>query len=810
MTINPISGYYFRIPECVATTSPSLLSVIATSVVVDDFSNFPSSITLLRLTSSLFGFSSTDHDTIYFNTDGSIIWNQIWTRFPSLQTLDLSSGNLIGTIPSGIPTVLNVLQLFHNRLTGTIPTDIFSKYYNHAATFTNVSLGFNSNLISGIIPVDLFNHLGSATWSSTSKLSFSARTNSLSGSLPSNLLSPLASANLTLFILDLGVNSLNGTIPNNFFPSHMTGSSSPTTLLIFDITSNIITGTIPSMFFANTSPISAISFLAANNKLSGSLPASFLPNNYAAAASALVVNLYNNSLTGSIPPTFLTATLAQNVTFNSLQINLALNSLSGSIPSQFFYKTLTTRRGDENNQFGGDSTNTARETSAGNGIVSLKSKASLALYFQSNRLAGSIPSDIFLPYVGTPSTYAPTTTFVAFNNSLTGPLPNDLLSSLVYSPTLNLDFHLNSITGPLPALCAAFNTLYLDLSSNSVDGTIPSAWQDCTPASLDFTSNTNLSGTIPSNLFRAPTMLRFVASKTSLYGNLPPVSGPNTTLSLQLEKTFLQFCSAPSNESGSYLPSTCVLDGTEACNCASSYPNCRAVCAGSPVGPVAPGTPPAFIPPPSEPVAAPVPESPPQAPSTPSCSNSTRPTIEFVCVDGTWTAPASNGSVLVVPPGAGTVVIVGNVNSSSVEIHGLGTTVEIGGSVVLVTSVQVQFSSSQAETLGNGKVLQILMTLSNSSTANLSSIDVSANVASGSCKKVKVEKVVLDDGATLGAYFTLDKSGCRTWWIILVSVICGLILLAVIVIAALAIFWKPFREKIRPYSKHRRDKPEIE
>jgi hypothetical protein len=80
-------------------------------------------------------------------------------------------------------------------------------------------------------------------------------------------------------------------------------------------------------------------------------------------------------------------------------------------------------------------------------------------------------------------------------------------------------------------------------------------------------------------------------------------------------------------------------------------------------------------------------------------------------------------------------------------------------------------------------------------------------VATGakSCRKLKSAAVEQQDGEsgsfTLAATFKVDSSKCNTWWIILVSVLGGVVLLVIIVVL-LAIF-TPLKAVFRPFTKRK-------
>ena len=188
----------------------------------------------------------------------------------------------------------------------------------------------------------------------------------------------------------------------------------------------------------------------------------------------------------------------------------------------------------------------------------------------------------------------------------------------------------------------------------------------------------------------------------------------------------------------------------------------------------------------------------------------TRPSADFVCINGLWTATSTVSTpTLNIPFGAGTVVIMGNLTSPNVVFHGIGSTIVVNGSVGTTTTITLEFDSDQTSNLRGQKVLQILVNTSgSSSSSDLSLLNVNTKVTSG-CRKVKAEKATFDGGKTLGAYMTVDRSGCNTWWIILVSVVVVVIVLAAAAVVLLAVFYKPFREKIRPYSAARANRASV-
>jgi Leucine-rich repeat (LRR) protein len=223
-------------------------------------------------------------DLSYNHLNGSIPPD--FLSHPGLQSVDLTSNMLEGTIPNSLSRSLFRLRLGGNKLGGNIPNSICDG-------MSLAYLELDNNQLMGNIPSEL------ATCKKLSLLNLAS--NQLQGPLPDGI-----SSLEELVVLKLQNNSLNGHIPNTF-------SASLSTL---NLSQNSFTGQIPSRVFE----LQKLSTLDLHgNQISGGIPISI-----SSSKSLIELNLGYNALTGTIP------TMATTL---STSLNLSHNNLSGSIPS---------------------------------------------------------------------------------------------------------------------------------------------------------------------------------------------------------------------------------------------------------------------------------------------------------------------------------------------------------------------------------------------------------------------------------------------------------------------------------------------
>ena len=413
-------------------------------------------------------------------------------------------------------------------------------------------------------------------------------------------------------------------------------------------------------------------------------------------------------------------------------------------------------------------------------------------FLSDNDLIGTIPSTLFPSGLMTTTAYSSSLFDLKLERTgLDGSIPDNLLSN-ISARTVNIDLSANRFSGTIPSLGMRrlpypYNSMALSLYNNLLHGNINSSiigGESLFALMLDLSGNPRLNGSIANDFFLANYTSIF-ASSNFLKGLAPPKLS-NTT-QFDLSNTLIDFCSVPLAvpPNGGWNSESCVLDDTTAaCDCPQHYTGCSLVCSPVP-----------------SPVAVPAPFALP----TELCMPSTRPNPDFICIGGVWTAPNASSPILNIPSGAGPIVVIlGNVSSTSLIFNNIGTTLSIGGCATNLTTVTIQLTEEQVKKLGSTRTLQTLVELSNASSCvgSLAGVAVEAKVTHG-CRRVKTERQVSSDGKTLSSFFSVDSSGCNRWWIILVSVICGVIVIAIVAVVLLAILSPKFRELVRPFSRRR-------
>ena len=745
--------YYYSVPACfkskgLAVTVVSLGGYLA----LGDFSVLPSSLQSLTVARIHFGPDlSTSSPDDGFDDEGNIAWAEIWSLFPSITSVTFEGGNFRGPLPLWLPVSLATFSMSPSGLTGTIPASIFRNVTSNSVFTFSVS----GSALTGSIPEGLF-----VTWNGQAKTSIDVDFSycGLEGPIPLNFLNYFAHMGATSFSLALNNNNLNGTIPGALlYPQMMAGNSN----FYLSLASNRLTGPIPSSMISFFE-IYSLTLNVSDNLLTGPLPdrlfssSTWTKRTTGSTSESISLIFRNNNISGTIPPTFLTGGLTASAYSGIFILRLGNNMLNGTIPYNLFYTI-----------------------NGNNSAVAFTSTTQFVVAFAANQLSGTIPSTL-LDYsflLNTP----PTSVLLSLdlNEGINGTIPNDLFASVSDNRATTIIFFTasnTSLSGSLPAgFCRTVSQLTIRVANTLVNGSIPEEWtKGCRFDAIFLYGCQNLITTLPANLFTNSSISSFSAANTPVYGALPPIS--STLKSFDLNATNIEFCSTASISAFNNVSpwdGTCSLSYSPACNCLESYSKCSPLCASVPSVPALP------------------------APS--GCNLNAKPGPEFTCVGGVWTAPTTNATTLTIPSGAGTVVITGNLPSESVVIQGLGNSIQVEGCAGNLTTITIEVDPSQLST--STKTLQTLLTTGNAScSTDLNSVNLVTTAKSG-CKKVKTQKVVSESGSTLSALFTLDRSGCNTWWIILVSVICGVILIAIIVVVLLAVFYKPFRAKIRPFSQ---------
>lgn len=766
---------YWPLPACVANATTTKEFYLYNSLITD-FRSLPPNVTLLTCSNCSYApvLSSTAVDG--FDENGNIDWNEVWSILPSLTVFSITNSlDVRGSLPGSLPLGLTEFTLRSNAgITGTISAALFSAYTPLSGAYSPaISVTFSGCPLTGSIPPNLLQPLNNMQ---LQRFMLDLRATGLSGSFPSNLFGSLSSTtSFMYFYTYFGDNPLLvGSLSTFSLPKFRS-----TAALVFDISNTSMQGTIPSTLLSGLTDMRSINFRVSNTQISGSIPPLLFNNTWSAGLSTainFVLDLSNNDLTGTIPANVFTSSMARNTSFGEISILLGGNKLDGSIPPSLLYipadgnvekkSVWNEKRSDQLLQREASASASLTSTLAASLIkptISLKLTVNLSW----NLLEGTIPGNLLDNVLGAPSTNALALSIYLQNNRFAGIIPEAFVAAIPQN--LNYRFVLNvsnnEISGLPPATCWSSMPMSYYFSNNFLEGLINPAWKDCPFTVLDVSRNNKLSGTLHPQFFNS-SLLSLVASRTNLTGGVPVFVASKVT-KIDLSDTDIDFCGTPWDASRwtAGKADTCLLYDTSACTCPTSYTRCSTSC--NPVSPT------------------------PIAP----CANAPKLGPEFICVNGVWVAPSTNVTVLILPSTSGTVIVNGNVSSSSIVFNSLGSTLIIGGCPDNLTSVEIELTPVEVEKLGGSKTFQNLITFSNSSCSiDLNDVALSTKV-NGGCKTVKADKLVSDDGKTLGAYFVLDSSRCNTWWIILVSVIAGVIVLGLVAVVIVGIILKNRKAK---------------
>ena len=556
----------------------------------------------------------------------------------------------------------------------------------------------------------------------------------------------------------------------------------PSTLIFFTLSYNSFSGSIPETLFENyasvTTPTTFTTILA-DEGFSGTIPASLVTS--MPAGCRFSVSIGSKGITGTIPPNFLTLTHSSTITgiyvyfrfagtptatlpddlwglpsnmpaLTSLSVDCFSSSLAGSLPptwiSQYSFPALT------------------------------------SAYFslESNNITGSIHSGLFPGSAPMLTSY----TLTLDGNPLNTTFDSSLLTSLIIpytrsnAPQYVLSMIGCGLTGSLvlPTPPIISNLEYLSgLSINVASNALVSFTANTNTSrylrSLGLAFNRNLQGTLENLLPSSSpsTLFHLDARNTRLNGTMPYMASVGSGIyELQLDSTSIDFCSGGSNRlkwTSSNLYS-CSLLSTSAFSCASLYPTVCAVSAG--------------------------------------CSDSTKPSEEFVCENSVW---VSNGPITTpsfsIPLGAANVVINGDVESSDIAFNGLGTTLTINGCANNLSTIGLSVNPNQLKGVGK-KITQQLVSITNANCAinPLDSVVLESRVSGSSCRSMKSTKSV--SSGTLSGILSIDASRCNTWWIILASVIAGVVVIGVIIVILLVVLVPKVRYALIPHSRIRDSK----
>lgn len=314
-------------------------------------------------------------------------------------------------------------------------------------------------------------------------------------------------------------------------------------------------------------------------------------------------------------------------------------------------------------------------------------------------------------------------------------------------------------------------------SGMNITGTIPTSLQNVSALeALDFSNNT-LTGTVPLAPIQLTQMYYVDLSGNYLNGTLPNMSSiyPNAIANsyspyLNLSDNAFDLCSSTAFA----VPNFTTLDW---CSVGGDCTACSAtlVFAGCTIESCTPNVVP------SPPV------SPPTAPVAPLCDGYPAPSVgTWICTPTGW---ASNSSIvttepITVPPSV--VVVSGNLTSPQIIISGLNSSVVAEGCNT-IQSLQVNLTLHDINQLAGAASNRTLLAQNSSlNCAPISQIPLTVVAPSG-CQQVS-STVTSSDPSTLTALFTVDESKCggsgfSLWWIILASVLGGVLLIVVLLVA---------------------------
>jgi Leucine-rich repeat (LRR) protein len=353
---------------------------------------------------------------------------------PRLQVLSLNVNNFQGILPPSIcqATALEVLNVWENALTGTIPSCLGS-------LSQLIRLDLDKNQFHGSIPEKL------CQASALNDLSLFE--NELTGILPSCL------GSLSLLTgLGLSNNLFHGSIPEELCHA--------SALEILYLSKNTLTGTLPSCLGSLSH---LIDLELAFNQFHG--PA---PGELCQLSALQLLQLNGNLLTGSLP-----SCLAMS--FLSLgSMLLHNNDFSGTLPSEWKLPSLMSVMLSNNPKLSGSMPSSLFLQQSASSVAESSGSLNLVLRYvviEGTSIGGSLPAALCsAPWLKT---------LALSGNQLTGSLP-DCIVSLQDLQTFRASN--NYLTGTLPVAIDNMTSLtVLDLSSNQIEGRIPATLGDISP-----------------------------------------------------------------------------------------------------------------------------------------------------------------------------------------------------------------------------------------------------------------------------------------------------------------------------------------
>ncbi|CAI9299608.1 unnamed protein product [Lactuca saligna] len=397
-------------------------------------------------------------------------WFGVTCSRSTVTSIELPSASLAGPFPIGLCRLpsLSIVSLSDNSLNSTIPATI-------SACRNLTSLDLSANYFDGLLP---------STLSDIPNLVYlNLQDNSFSGEIPRSF--GLFRRLESLILIN---NYLNGSFPviltnvtslkelsvayNYFLPAPIPPQlGNLSNIEHLWLSSCSFVGTIPETF----SKLQKLSDLELSyNSLAGPFPAVIFQ-----LRKLYQLELYNNSLSGELP----------KKDWSNLpelrKIDLSVNSFTGTIPVELCKLPLE------------------------------------SLCLADNELQGLIPESL----ARSPNLYD----LRLFDNSLTGPLPNDLGSN---SSLKTLDVSFNKLFGELPSsLCEKGELFDLVLIGNSFSGELPVSLGECKSLGRVRLSSNKLSGEVPGVIWGLPHVYLLDLADNLFSGNLSSAISGGVNLS---------------------------------------------------------------------------------------------------------------------------------------------------------------------------------------------------------------------------------------------------------------------------------------
>lgn len=552
----------------------------------------------------------------------------------------------------------------------------------------------------------------------------------------------------------------------------------------------------------------------------------FIPFNSASgsAGNLLFLNLSSNIIGGSEPDFALWNNIESiDLSFNRLTwisfsfppslsaltyVNLANNSLSGNfLASNLNIRTLDLRNNDYSNlSFPTSSSELEEAYLDGNPWLTLPDAQSfievmptLHTFTISNVDADSNSAPL-------PTFWADHPTIFRFEASSfkdpQTPYPNK-----ISSPNLRiLDLHDTPLT---PSMISAFdldsgsrflNANFANTRANSTSFDSFSIWAYET---IDISNNqfTGCMGSITWSRGSKVALHTLRINNNNFDGPLPNLNELQNLATFDASSNRFDVCTLhPFSSADPTAPITCNLAAqryTSTCQCADMYPAATTCYATS--------CSPTEIPPEGVDTCASPSTATPTTTLTPTqvqnpCPGSA-PSSSFFCnhTTGIWQNNVTITTPTLIIPPATSVVIIGDLNISTITFSS-GSTVSVSGCVFIVGNVSLTLTEEDIKTLSQSK----LFTLLNANTGNqtcLNSTDLSTLVVGIQTPNLKCKKLYTENKShrdTLALTLSTSSSGCNVWWIILVSVLGGVLLLVVLIVLIVT-FVPCAKAAVRPF-----------